>query len=72
VRTTPKRLDANGATLQIGDAVYALLGEWLEAADMNPDQNSDAQTPIDLKKNRTGEIQREVRVPDAFAVAGYP
>jgi len=50
VRTTPNPLLADGSPLQIGDAAYALLGEQLEAADMNPGQNSNARAPIDLEK----------------------
>jgi len=37
-------------------------GEQLEAADMNPGQNSNARAPIDLEKKWTGEMQGEVDV----------
>ena len=63
-------LNADGSTLQIGDTTYALPGEQLETADMNPGQNSNAQATIDLKKKRTGEMQGEVDVslPDCFGL----
>src|SRR5690349_19596119 len=57
-----KRLDADGSTLQVGDAAYALSGEELEAADMNPGQNGSAQASIDLEKKWTREVQIEVDV----------
>jgi hypothetical protein len=64
-------LDADGSTLQVGDATYALPGEELEAADVDPGQNGSAQASIDLKKEWTREIQDEVDIaifPDSFVL----
>src|SRR5262249_54704645 len=62
VGTAPDPLLADGSSPQIGDAAYALPGEQLETADVNPGHNSNAQAPIDLQKKWTGEMQSEVEI----------